>query len=394
MRNAWRVAVVVAAAVGLASGCNLIAGIREGVPLEVLEIATGFFHTCALLSQGEVKCWGYNDYGQLGLGDNAVRGDSPGEMGYALSAVDLSSGRTAKALAAGYYHICALLDDGSVKCWGGNYSGQLGLGDTKHRGTNFGEMGNSLPVVDLGSGKTATALAAGGDHTCALLNDGFMKCWGLNDDGQLGLGDNAVRGDDPDEMGNSLPTVDLGSGKTAKALAAGGSHTCVILNDDSTKCWGHNDFGQLGLGDTAHRGDDPGEMGDALPAVNLVSGKTSAALATGYDHTCAILNDGSTKCWGRNAYGQLGLGDTAHRGDASGEMGDTLPTVSLGNDKTAVALRADGHHTCARFNDGSVKCWGANHYGQLGLGGAANRGDAPGEMSDALPTVKLFSPLW
>jgi cysteine-rich repeat protein len=360
----------------------------------VLQVVAGGAHTCARLNGGSIKCWGDNDFGQLGLSDMAARGDGPGEMGEALPPVNLGSGKTATVLAAGTEHTCARLNDGSVKCWGRNEYGQLGLGDTAARGDGPGEMGDVLPPVNLGTDKTATALAAGREHTCALLDDGSIKCWGRNDFGQLGLGDTAARGDGPGEMGDALPAVNLGTGKTVTALVAGGEHTCARFNDGSVKCWGDNDFGQLGLGDTGYRGDGPGEMGDALPAVNLGTGKTATALAAGGFHTCARLNDDSVKCWGYNFYGQLGLGDTANRGDNAGELGDALPAVNLGTGKTATAPAAGSNHTCARFNDGSVKCWGLNRDGQLGLSDNAHRGDTPDEMGDTLPTVKLYSATW
>ncbi|KAJ1480913.1 hypothetical protein T484DRAFT_2770569 [Baffinella frigidus] len=128
-------------------------------------------------------------------------------------------------------------------------------------------MGTNLASVDLGAGRTAVAVSAGSRHTCALLDDATVKCWGNNDAGQLGLGDNANRGDDANEMGANLPSVDLGAGRTAVAVSAGGKHTCALLNDTTVKCWGLNDNGQLGLGDTSDRGDDANEMGEHLPAV-------------------------------------------------------------------------------------------------------------------------------
>jgi alpha-tubulin suppressor-like RCC1 family protein len=130
-------------------------------------------------------------------------------------------------------------------------------------------------------------------------------------------------------MGDALPAVDLGPGRTATAVAAGFFHTCARLDDRRVKCWGNNGYGQLGLGDAVNRGDGPGEMGDALPAVDLGLGRTATAVAGGFGYTCALLDDRRLKCWGNNQFGQLGLGDSLNRGDAPGEMGDALPAVDL-----------------------------------------------------------------
>jgi alpha-tubulin suppressor-like RCC1 family protein len=352
-------------------------------------LAANVNHTCALLNGGSVKCWGDNSWGQLGLGDRAPRGNGLFEMDDRLSSVNLGIGKRATAIAAGSSHTCALLDDGTVKCWGANFFGQLSLGYTPSRGDEPFEMGDRLPSVNLGTGKKATAIAAGLSHTCARLNDGTVKCWGRNDWGQLGLGDTDDRGVDPCEMGDDLPSVNLGTGKRATAIAAGLNHTCARLNDGTVKCWGRNDWGQLGLGDMAYRGDDPFEMGNRLPSVNLGRSKRVTAIAAGSSHTCALLDDGTVKCWGANFVGQLGLGDTARRGKGTFEMGDNLPSINLGTGKRATAIAAGSSHTCARLNDGTVKCWGQNNRGQLGLGDTDDRGGAPGEMGDSLPPVNL-----
>src|SRR5690606_31156632 len=139
---------------------------------------------------------------------------------------------------AGYWHTCARLDNGAVRCWGHNGSGRLGLGDTVNRGDGPGEMGDALSTVDLGTGRTAVEIAAGDSHTCARLDNGTVKCWGYNATGRLGLGNVASRGDGPGEMGDSLPAVNLGTGRTAVELAAGGAHTCARLDDNTVKCWG------------------------------------------------------------------------------------------------------------------------------------------------------------
>ena len=335
-----------------------------------------------ILDDGSVKCWGHNGRGQLGYGDTQSRGDGADEMGDNLPTVDLGLGRSAKFIASGGEHTCAILEDGGVKCWGRNDEGQLGYGDIQHRGDGAGEMGDNLEAVYFTP--TVKTIAAGRTHTCALLYDGSVKCWGGNTKGQLGLGDTQNRGAGAGEMGDNLPTVDLGPGRSAKSIATRHEHVCAILDDDSVKCWGGNDYGQLGYGDTQNRGDC-----DTLPAIDLASGRSAKFIAAGGYHTCAILDDGSVKCWGRNYYGQLGYGDTQNRGDGAGEMGDNLPSVDLGPGRSAKFISASKLHTCVQLDDGSVKCWGGNNYGQLGLGNTQNRGDAPHQMGDDLTAVDL-----
>ena len=362
-------------------------GADLGSGRRAVAVAVGWYHACALLDDGAVKCWGQNDAGQLGQGDTSNRGDGPGEMGDNLPPIPLAQGKRVVAISAGGYHNCALFEDGAVQCWGGNRFGQLGLGDTKARGGASGQMGANLPFVELGRGRRAVAISAGNLHTCAILDDGTLRCWGNGADGQIGLGGTAHRGDAPGEMGDDLPAVNVG-GKVV-AVEAGGFHTCAILESGVVKCWGHNDQGQQGNGDSKKRGGAPGEMGDALPVVQLGSGRTAKTLSTLYDHNCAVLDDGATKCWGWNNVGQLGLGDKSTRGKSAGDMGDALPVVQLGSGRSAVQLAAGWDHTCAVLDNDAVKCWGLNGAGHLGLGDRETRGDQPGEMGDALPEVRL-----
>ncbi|MDP9463854.1 MAG: fibronectin type III domain-containing protein, partial [Actinomycetota bacterium] len=340
-------------------------------------IDAGGSHSCVVLENGAVKCWGYNAAGQLGYGDTEWRGDGPGEMGNNLAPIDLGSGRTAIAIDAGGYHTCALLENGTVKCWGNNFFGDLGYGDTEPRGDGPGEMGNNLAPVDLGAGRTASAITAGSEHTCAVLDDGTVKCWGLNLFGQLGYGDTNHRGDDGGEMGDNLAPVDLGAGRTASAITAGGLHTCALLDDGTVKCWGRNSSGQLGYGDISLRGDGAGEMGDNLAPVDVGAGRTAVAIIAGGAHTCALLDDGTVKCWGLNGDGQLGQSDNDNRGDGSDEMGDFLHPTDLGSGRTAIAITAAAYHTCVLLDDGTIRCWGANNFGQLGYPGSAFVGTAP-----------------
>jgi alpha-tubulin suppressor-like RCC1 family protein len=369
-------------------GDNLTA-IDLGTGRTATAIATGDSHTCAILDNESIKCWGSNASGQLGLGDNSTRGAGSGEMGDSLTIVDLGSGGTAKAITAGNQHTCAILDNSSVKCWGANASGQLGLGDDDNRGDGSNDMGDNLTIVDLGTGRTAKAIATGDSHTCALLDNALVKCWGENGNGQLGQGGIDDLGDESGEMGDALDPVDLGSGRTATSITTGTGYTCVLLDDDSVKCWGRADYGQLGAGKTEEYNEP-----DASP-IDLGDGITATAIASGYFHTCAILNNSSIKCWGLNDSGQLGIGDTSNRGDGTApgtgltEMGDNLPAVDLGAGRTARAISAGDRHTCVVLDNTSLKCWGENSYGQLGLGDNSTRGDNSSKMGDNLPVISL-----
>ncbi len=370
-----------------ANPANAAPGVHRGGGW--VDLQAGSSHSCALSAKGEVRCWGRNTEGQLGYGDVATRGDGPDQMGNNLPAVDLGTGRTATAIAVGSQYTCALLDDSSVKCWGRNGVGQLGQGSITFLGDDPNEMGDNLPPVDLGTGRTATAITAANGHTCALLDNGNVKCWGNNSIGQLGQGNTTNLGDDPNEMGDNLSPVDLGTGRTAVAVSAGATFSCALLDSGQLKCWGNNADGQLGLGDTAARGDNADEMGDNLPAVALGAGRTAVSVSTGFAHACVVLDDASMKCWGRNNLGQLGTGGTASIGDGAGEMGDALAAVSLGSGRRAVSISLGFSFSCARLDDRSVKCWGHNTDGQLGLGDTDDRGDNAGEMGDNLPTIVL-----
>lgn len=351
-------------------------------------LAAGVNFTCAITQAGAVKCWGENPRGQLGLGDLTPR-LALAELGANLPAVDLEAGRTAVELGVGSVHACARLDDDRLKCWGSNDYGQLGLGDVQPRGATPGSMGAALPGLDLGVKGNSRRFNGGGFHTCSLFEAGpVLKCWGIAI--ATGLGDNLDRGGAPNQMGGSLPPVNLGAGAKPVQLALGNLHACARLDGGAVKCWGHNSFGQLGLGDVIWRGQsDAFTMGDVLPAVNLGSGRTAVHITAGYFHSCAVLDNGQVKCWGNNDNGQLGLGDGAQRGIQPGQMGDALPPVDLGTGRRALLVESRGQSNCVLLDNRQVKCWGNNGKGQLGLGDSADRGGQPGQMGDTLPSVDL-----
>jgi alpha-tubulin suppressor-like RCC1 family protein len=251
-----------------------------------------------------------------------------------------------RAVAAGGTHSCAILQAG-LKCWGSNFFGVLGLGDLEARGDGPNEMGDELPLVDVGTGLRVERIALGKDsHTCALLSNDSVKCWGDNDFGQLGIGDFIDRGGYPMQMGDALPAVDLGVGRVPVDLVAGTNHTCAIFPDGSLKCWGNNSNRQLGIGDDYTRGGLVGDMGDALPEVPLGGGRVKQVVAASV-HTCALLQDGSVKCWGW----QRGFEDAPVKPD------EPVTTVYLPGGLSARELGAGGAHTCAALSDGTVRCW-------------------------------------
>lgn len=354
-------------------------------------VSTGHDHTCALLDDWSVKCWGANAEGQLGLGDTDDRGDAANEMGDALPAVDLGAGRTATAISAGHRDTCAVLDGGDVKCWGQDELGKLGQGNSGSLGDQSGEMGDALAVVNLGAGLSAVSVEATYQHTCAVLSDGSLKCWGYENAGRLGREGNDATGDDTAEMGDRLPVVDLGSGKTAVSVGLGYLHSCAVLGaGNALKCWGYGQGGRLGLGDAMSRGDGPNQMGDALPEVPLGLGVAVRRVAPGDEHTCTLTTSGAVKCWGVGSWGRLGSGEESDRGDEANEMGDHLPNVALGTGLISRAIASGYRHSCALLDNGAVKCWGEGGAGRLGLGDEDDRGDEPGEMGDALPSVALW----
>lgn len=367
--------------------------VNLGTGRVVKQVVTSENFSCAILDNDQLKCWGSNKYGQLGLGDNNSRGDEQNEMADNLPAIDLGSNRTAKKISVGtrfFSHACAILDDGSVKCWGNNNFGQLGLGDTISRGIKPNQMGDKLPVVDLGKDRKAVDISLGNGFSCALLDNGAVKCWGKRG-AQLGIGNNYDNpGHKPNEMGDKLPEVNLGKDRTAKSISAGYNHVCALLDDGNVKCWGYNYSGQLGIENTKTKGNTTDEMGDNLPIVNLGKSHTAKAISSGYDYTCALLDDHSVKCWGYNLLGQLGLGDTINRGDKPNQlMGENLPTIDLGAGHSAKAIYVGVMHACAVLDNDTIKCWGINNNGELGLGSTSSHGSKPDDMGDNLPEVNL-----
>ena len=316
---------------------------------------TGTEHSCALSTQGQIKCWGRNNFGQLGYGDTLARGNNPGEMGVNLPPVELDG--TAIQIACGSRFTCALMTAGQIKCWGANSKGQLGYGDTRIRGDNAEEMGINLSTVFLGSVRSATQVVAGSEFACALLDTSNVKCWGDNAGGQLGIGSTS------NLLAPPSSSIDLGYSGAVRQLAAGSQHICARLSSGRMKCWGQNAVGELGYGDTNNRGDNSGEMGSNLPLLSLGANHQVDYIKAGPGTTCALLSSGELKCWGINEEGELGYGpaptSNPNIGDESGEMGDDLPAVDFGLSPGVETVHLGLLQTCTTFVGGRVKCYGA-----------------------------------
>jgi cysteine-rich repeat protein len=324
----------------------------------VVQLTAGLTHTCALLNEGNVRCWGDNSSGQLGLG---VGDDLRDKHPYQIGLVQLGS--PAIAIAAGAKHTCAMMVDASVRCWGSNSEGQLGLGHTNNIGDDE-TPNSSAAMVQLEA--TAVAIAAGGNVTCAILSDGTLRCWGQNDFGQLGLGNTNTIGDNElPSQSNAQVTLD----DTVQVVGVGGDHTCVVLHNNRVRCWGRNDLAQLGTGDYVTIGDKEGPT--AIPPLQMRTTDPVDSLALGITRTCAHLADsrGTLLCWGDNTDGGLGVGDISVQPLSSADSAVFEPDFPI------VQVSMGEFHLCAVQSSSRVRCWGINNKGQVGLDNIATFGD-------------------
>jgi alpha-tubulin suppressor-like RCC1 family protein len=291
-------------------------------------LSAGSGHTCSVASDGGAWCWGFNDRGQLGDGTTTNRLTPVAVSG-------LSSGVT--TIAAGSSHSCALTTAGAVLCWGLNNRGQLGDGTTTNRLT-------PVPVSGLSSG--VAAISVGNSTSCALTGARVVLCWGDNFFGQIGDGTTINRL-------TPVPVSGLSSG--VAAISLGSFHSCAVTTAGAVRCWGVNSNGQLGDGTTTNR-----------PTPVPVSGLSSGfAAVSGFgENSCARSDVGAVRCWGDNAFGQIGDGSTIDRLTPV-----TVATLSSG----VVAVATGGGHSCAVTTAGAVRCWGKNTFGQIGDGSTIDR---------------------
>jgi alpha-tubulin suppressor-like RCC1 family protein len=299
------------------------------------QVAIGALHACAVTLDESVYCWGANDSGQIGDGTHGGDVFQPSKL-KELPAKVLQ-------LAPGWSHTCALLEGGSIYCWGLNTSGQLGT-------TKSGDSQNE-PVLVQALGGDAVWVTAGSAHTCAVLSDGSAQCWGGGSKGQLGNGGESYA---------MLPSnvVDLAN---ATEISSRGDHTCARLMGGSVACWGTNSNYQLGRNVT-----------DNVTAPKQVAGVSASFVGAGGTFTCGLrLGDGVT-CWGSNQQGQSGIV----------KPGDSWIPAKMDGTEDMTSLALGENHACA-VAKGKILCWGAGENGQLGTGNG---------NSNHLPTKALFFP--
>jgi alpha-tubulin suppressor-like RCC1 family protein len=347
-------------------------------------IAAGWSFTCAALKSGGARCWGYNDSGQLGNGNKT-------NFGEPTPVKDLTS---VVSISAGHKHACAVTAHGEVFCWGDNSAGQLAAAkDADVQICRLNSPCSQIPI-QVGGLSAAAMVAAGGEHTCALLVDGTARCWGANSFGQLGDGSTA----------RSPVPVRVKGLSSAVAITAGMYHSCAVISDGTVECWGLNDFSRLGVFHKETPGKKrPGRKQDAadLPKPEACKAKgmeypcstapvrvpglaDARSVSAGVDHTCALLADGTARCWGKATDGRIGDGGAAVW---------SLPSAVKAGQFAAVS--AGGVHTCALARDGSVMCWGKDDHGVLG-NGKKNGPDACTVESDVerLTVTCAKTPVW
>jgi alpha-tubulin suppressor-like RCC1 family protein len=297
-------------------------------------VAAGGLHSCALLSDGSVKCWGRRAEGQV-----------DGRSHETSSAEPVSTGVSgASEIAAGAFHSCALLPARGIVCWGSGQYGQVGR-----------EQSTSVLAPDVVPGTTAAVgVSAGARHSCALLNTGQVACWGELLDEATG-----------EPYVTATPVVVSGL-DNAIAISAGAGHTCALKSDHSVVCWGLNDSGQLGDGSTQSSA-TPVSVGAALPGAFGIAAGGGEVDGRLVGHSCAITTQSEVACWGRNAEGQLGYGVGADNPNPTSVL-DVVGSSDLAPLDNLLSVTLGALHSCAWRVSGEVYCWGDDTFHQLGGG--------------------------
>ncbi len=402
------------------------------------DLSAGNAHTCGIKNDGSLWCWGNGGQGQLGTGNTANQPSPTREVtgandwhtvsigiyhscaiktdgslwcwGQDTSSVKSSPTRHASPttdwdnLSAGGSHNCAVKKDGSLWCWGTGAQGILGTGNNSNQYN---------PAREITNANDWHSVSAGSSHTCAIKNDHSLWCWGRGINGQLGTVSTSE---------TSTPTRERTNANDWRSVSAGLYHTCAVKNDDSLWCWGSNNAGELGVGNTTQQN---------TPTREITNANNWRDVSTKDNYTCAVKNDSSVWCWGLGGSGQLGTGNTdwhsspmreitnannwnkisnggqyacAIKNDGAlwcwgsignGQLGTgdinqkNSPARESSNATNWLSVSANNSHTCAIKNDGSLWCWGAGGQGQLGAGNTTSRSYPVRESSNATNWVSV-----
>jgi len=312
-----------------------------------VEVTVGQVTACALMESGNIYCWGSGYYGKMGNGEPWNDDYVNTEMRQVL----LPEGQGGQTVSISGGHICTILNNGDVYCWGRGNQGQLGYGGTSNR--------NIPAKVNLPGQRSAIAISTGTFMTCAITTDGMGYCWGENDEGQLGNGTTNSRQMTPVE-------VLFPSGYTPVSISAGDDFACALMDNRKVMCWGENNDGRLGQGPLAT--DD-----ETTPVwVSMENSETAHFLDIGTKSACMILDSEETKCWGTNEEGQIGQGDTDI------DYYSTPTEVNGSYDFVALSINSDT--ICAITSNAEGYCWGDNEAGQTGRGSIDTNEPTPGEI--------------
>lgn len=369
-----------------------------------IDVVHGYEHTCAVSNDGKVKCWGSNEYSQLGIPDIRNAGKDPATMGSNLPLTDLGPNFNVSELCAGGYHTCALSTDHKVKCWGYNHLGQLGQGRNVYSvGKVRGQMGTDLPFTELGNDFKPEHISCGYHYSCAVSAEGSAKCWGDNKNGAIGLDPKTTlsRGQLADDMGSNLKVLPFN--QPIKKIVTGVSTTCAQFVGH-VSCWGNNIHGEVGIGSALQF--VPIAIESKSYAVKLEESDVTTEIWDLYGGAftfCAkyVVKDAvlarkispsKLKCWGDNRTGQLGIGlNNDGVGREPETLGSKLPELQIGWSNWD-DVRLHGDFTCALYQ-GAEKCWGRNDQGSLGLGDKRTRGKSLSDLGKNLSEVDLDLPV-
>ncbi|MDK2899024.1 MAG: hypothetical protein PWQ10_211 [Patescibacteria group bacterium] len=336
-------------------------GVLSG--LTIKSISAGSNYTCAIASNDQAYCWGYNAQGQLG--NNSTTNSS---VPVAVTTTGVLSGLTIKSISTGGTHTCAIASNDQAYCWGSNNYGQLGNDTT---------IDSSIPVVvtttGVLNGLTIKSISAGSSYTCAIASNDQAYCWGYNTQGQLG--NNSTTNS---SVPVAVTTTGVLNGLTIKSISVDSSYTCAIASNNQTYCWGYNGFGQLG---------DSSTTNSSVPVPVITSGVlndlTIKSISVGGSYTCAIASNNQTYCWGYNAYGQLGNSSTTNS-----SVPVAVTTAGILEDSSFNPISAGERHTCTIASSNQAYCWGYNAQGQLGNNSTTNS-----SVPVAVTTSGVFSNL-